>query len=52
MKILLVTDGLNFSKAAIDVLENIVSNPENTSFKIISTVEFPAMPAADPFIGV
>lgn len=51
MKILLATDGSDFSKAAIDALANIVAVPENTTFKIISTVEFPAMLPSDPFIG-
>ena len=51
MKILLATDGSDFSRAAIDALLDIVANPENTSFKIISTVEFPAMLPSDPFIG-
>lgn len=51
MKILLATDGSNFSKAAIDALANIVAKPENAIFKIVSTHEFPAMLASDPFIG-
>lgn len=51
MKILLVTDGSNFSKTAIDVCQKIVVHPENTSFKIISAVEFPTMLPSDPFIG-
>lgn len=51
MKILIATDGSDFSKSAIDACENIVGNPENTTFKIISTVEFPTMLASDPFIG-
>ncbi len=51
MKILLATDGSDFSKAAVDALTTIVANPENTSFKIVSTVEFPTMLASDPFIG-
>lgn len=51
MKILIATDGSDFSKTAIDACRNIVANPENTTFKIISTVEFPTMLASDPFIG-
>lgn len=51
MKILVATDGSDFSKAAIAELTNIVANPENTAFKIISTAEFPTMLASDPFIG-
>ena len=51
MKVLLATDGSNFSKTAIDALHTIIVEPEITSFKIISSVEFPTMPASDPFIG-
>ena len=51
MKILLVTDGSNFSKMAIDACQKIVVRPETTSFKIISAVEFPTMLPSDPFIG-
>ena len=45
MKILLSTDGSNFSKAAIDFCPNIVTDQKNTSLKIISAVELP-MPIA------
>lgn len=51
MKILLATDGSDFSKAAVDALTTIVANPENASFKIVSTVEFPTMLPSDPFVG-
>ena len=51
MKILVATDGSDFSRAAIAELTNIVANLENTAFKIISTAEFPTMLASDPFIG-
>ena len=51
MKVLLATDGSNFSKMAIDALQQIIVEPEKTSFKIISSVEFPTMLASDPFIG-
>ena len=51
MKVLLATDGSNFSEAAIDACRKIIAEPEKTSFKIISSVEFPMMPASDPFIG-
>ena len=51
MKILVATDGSDFSKAAIDALAIIVANPENTAFKIISTVEFPTMLASDPSVA-
>jgi len=51
MKILLVTDGSNFSETAIDACREIVVAPESTSFKIISAVEFPTMLPSDPFIG-
>ena len=51
MKILVATDGSDFSKAAVDALATVVADPENTTFKIISTIEFPNMLASDPFIG-
>ena len=51
MKILIATDGSEFSKAAIDSCANIVSDAEKTGVKIVSAVEFPAMIAADPFVG-
>ncbi len=51
MKILLVTDGSNFSEKAIDACQKIVVHPETTSFKVISAVEFPTMLPSDPFIG-
>lgn len=49
MKILIATDGSDFSKAAIDACRNIVAEPENTSLKIISAVENPTPIAAQPF---
>ncbi len=51
MKILLVTDGSNFSETAIDACREVVAAPERASFKIISVVEFPTMLPSDPFIG-
>lgn len=51
MKILISTDGSEFSKAAIDACRQIKFDPEKTSFKIVSAVEYPMMLAADPFIG-
>lgn len=51
MKILLVTDGSKFSEGAIDACRKIIAEPENTSFKIISAVEFPTMLPSDRFIG-
>lgn len=47
MKILIATDGSDFSKAAIDECRNVVAAPENASFKIVSAVEHPAPPAAE-----
>ena len=41
MKILLSTDGSDFSKAAIDFCRKIVTDPQNTSLKIISAVGRP-----------
>jgi nucleotide-binding universal stress UspA family protein len=49
MKILLATDGSEYSTAAIDFCRNLLVNAENTSFKIISAVEYPAPMAAEPF---
>ena len=49
MKILVATDGSDFSKAAINMLANIVAKPENTSLKIISAVERPTPMAVEPF---
>ncbi len=40
MKILIATDGSNFSKSAIDACQKTIADPENTSFKIISAVEY------------
>jgi nucleotide-binding universal stress UspA family protein len=51
MKILVATDGSDFSKAAVDALADVVANPENTVFKIISTVEYPIMLVSDSFVG-
>ena len=47
MKILIATDGSDFSAAAIDACRNVVAAPENASFKIVSAVEYPAPPAAE-----
>lgn len=51
MKILLATDGSNFSETAIDACREIVAAPARASFKIISIVESPTMLPSDPFIG-
>lgn len=51
MKILLATDGSNFSKTAIGACRAIVAEPQNASFKIVAAVEFPAMLPSDPFVG-
>jgi len=50
MKILIATDDSDFSKAAIDALANVVANPETTAFKIVASVEFPAMLPTNGFI--
>ena len=52
MKILVATDGSDFSTAAINMLVNIVANPETTAFKIVSAVEFQAMLPSNGFMGV
>lgn len=49
MKILVATDGSDFSKAAIDILAKIVTKPEDTSLKIISVFERPTPIATEPF---
>ena len=51
MKILIATDGSDYSKAAIDALATVVANPETTAFKIVSAVEFPMMLPTNGFIG-
>ena len=51
MKILVATDDSDYSKAAIDALANVVAKPETTAFKIVSSVEFPAMLPTNGFIG-
>ena len=52
MKILVATDGSDFSTAAINMLVNIVANPETTAFKIVSAVEFSTMLSPNGFIAV
>jgi nucleotide-binding universal stress UspA family protein len=49
MKILLATDGSEYSTAAIDFCRNLLVDAENTSFKIISAVEYPSPMGAEPF---
>ncbi len=49
MKILLTTDGSDFSKAAINFCRNIIPDPTKTSLKILLTVERPVPIAAEPF---
>ena len=51
MKILLATDGSDFSKEAINACQNIVAAPENNSFKIISVAPYP-MPLASETVMV
>lgn len=49
MKILLATDGSDFSKAAIEVCRDVVADSKNAIFKIVSAVERPMPIAAEPF---
>lgn len=49
MKILVATDGSDFSKAAIGFCQNVISDPKNTSLKILLTVERPVPMAVEPF---
>ncbi len=52
MKILVATDGSDYSKAAINMLANFVADPETTAFKIVSAVEFSTMLPSNGFIAV
>ncbi len=49
MKILVATDGSDFSKAAIDILAKIVAKPKDTSLKLISVFERPTPIATEHF---
>ncbi len=49
MKIIIGTDGSDFSKAAIGSLAQIIAHPENTSVKIISAHERQTPIAPEPF---
>ena len=49
MKIIIGTDGSDFSKAAIDALPNFIAKPQNTSVKIISALERQTPIATEPF---
>jgi nucleotide-binding universal stress UspA family protein len=49
MRVLIATDGSEFSKAAIDAACRMVINPENTLVKVIAIVDPPYIPAAEPF---
>lgn len=49
MKILIATDGSDFSTAAVEACRGIIADSQNTSVKIISVVERPMPVAAEPF---
>lgn len=49
MKILIATDGSNFSNAAIEECCKIVAEPKNTKIKIVSAFEDAYAFAAEPF---
>ena len=49
MKIIIGTDGSDFSKAAIGSLSQIIVRPEDTSVKIISALERQTPIATEPF---
>jgi nucleotide-binding universal stress UspA family protein len=49
MKILLATDGSDFSKAAIDILPDIIGKPEDAIIKILSVYEHPSPMGTEPF---
>ncbi|HEX8289095.1 MAG TPA: universal stress protein [Pyrinomonadaceae bacterium] len=48
MKILIAADGSEFSKAAVEFCRNIIADPANTSFKVISAFELPLILPSDP----
>ena len=48
MKILIGTDGSEYSRAAIDFCRDIVADPQNTSLKIISAVDYQMPVPTDP----
>lgn len=52
MKILLATDGSNFSDAAVNICPKIVVDLENTHFRIVSAVAFPVLPIAAEAVPV
>ncbi len=49
MKILIATDGSEFSDAAVEKICRIIKDAENTSVKIVSAYEQPAMAVAAPY---
>lgn len=49
MKILIATDGSDYSNAAISFCKNLVLDSENTNILILSAVERPAPLAVEPF---
>lgn len=49
MKILIATDGSEFSDAAVETVCQMAIKAENTSVKIISAFEYPMMIAAAPY---
>jgi nucleotide-binding universal stress UspA family protein len=51
MKILLATDGSDYSRAATEFCGNIIADPKNTSLKIISAVDY-LMPVPTDPMGV
>ena len=51
MKILIATDGSEYSRKAIDFCRNLIPEPENTSIKILAAVEPLTPMAAEPFCG-
>lgn len=49
MKILIATDGSEFSKAAVKTICQMATNTENTRVKVVSVFEPPIMVAAAPY---
>ena len=49
MKILIATDGSEFSEAAVEKICQMVKNSENTEIKILSVYEQPSLAVAAPY---
>jgi nucleotide-binding universal stress UspA family protein len=52
MRILIATDGSDFSKAAVDKGCDLVSDPSSVDIKIVSVLELPAPIAGEPYVAL